>query len=113
MIEQGPEYRRGPVLLTAIFFNEVYVDINLILQVAAAAFGLGGQYFVNQRKVKGFYLWLVSNAALITFQVMHGFWVFVGLHTVYFMMALQGIYAWRKEAASAEAARLSGIPSAA
>jgi nicotinamide riboside transporter PnuC len=79
------------------------VDINLILQVAAAVFGLGGQYFVNQRQVRGFYFWLVSNAALIIFQFMHGFWVFVGLHTVYFAMAVHGIYSWKKQASVREA----------
>lgn len=75
----------------------------MILQVAAAVFGLGGQYFVNQRQVRGFYFWLVSNAALIIFQFMHGFWVFVGLHTVYFAMAVHGIYSWRKQASGREA----------
>lgn len=71
------------------------VDTNLVLQVLAAGFGLAGQYFVNQRNVTGFYLWLLSNAALIVFQVMHQFWVFVGLHIVYFLMAVHGIYMWK------------------
>jgi nicotinamide riboside transporter PnuC len=71
------------------------VETNLVLQVIAAVFGLAGQYFVNKQKVTGFYLWLLSNAALIVFQVMHQFWVFVGLHIVYFIMALHGIYVWK------------------
>ena len=66
----------------------------IALQVIAATFGLAGQYFVNKQNITGFYFWLLSNAALIVFQVMHEFWVFVGLHVIYFLMAVHGIYVW-------------------
>lgn len=74
------------------------MDFSFALQITGAFCGLLGQHFVNQRKVTGFYLWLVSNAALIDFQMIHTYYVLALLHSAYFLMACQGIYLWRKEA---------------
>jgi hypothetical protein len=71
------------------------VDINFVLQVVASAFGLIGQHFINERSIRGFYCWLVSNTAIIAFHVGNGFWIFSALHSVYFLMAVHGIYLWK------------------
>jgi nicotinamide riboside transporter PnuC len=76
-------------------FIRYIVDTNVVLQAIASTFGLIGQYFINKQSIRGFYCWLASNAAIITFHVVNGFWIFMGLHVVYFLMAIHGIYLWK------------------
>lgn len=79
---------------------ELAFDLNLalLLQVIGAVFGLAGQWFVSHRSAKGFSLWLVSNGALIWFQYSIGAYVLAVLHCIYFVMAVQGLLIWRKDA---------------
>lgn len=70
------------------------MDTNFALQSVGTASGLVGQYLINKQSVTGFYLFLLSNVACLTFQLMHQFWIFAGLYAVYFCMSLHGIYVW-------------------
>lgn len=69
-------------------------SLNVVLQVVGAVCGLAGAFFINERNVLGFYLWVVSNAALIWLQFRVRLVVLVVLHLAYLSLALQGIYLW-------------------
>lgn len=71
------------------------MDVNLVLQVVAAALLLSGQYLVNQRKVEGFYLWFLAHIAFTAFQLINGYWVFLALSVANMGLAIHGIYLWR------------------
>lgn len=69
-------------------------SLNVALQVVGAVCGLAGGFYINERNVLGFYLWVVSNAALVWLQFRVRLVVLVALHLAYLSLALQGIYLW-------------------
>lgn len=79
----------------------VRVDrLNAVLQLVGALCGLAGAYYINQQNVLGFYLWVISNGALIWLQFRVRLVVLVMLHIAYLSLALQGIYLWNSAASS-------------
>lgn len=69
-------------------------NFNTLLQVLGAAFGLLGQWFVNQQNPVGFVLWLGSNASLLWLQLRMRLFVLVALHAVYFSLCVHGFLSW-------------------
>jgi nicotinamide riboside transporter PnuC len=69
-------------------------SLNVVLQVVGAVCGLAGAFYINERNVLGFYLWVVSNGALIWLQFRVRLVVLVLLHLAYLSLAVQGIYLW-------------------
>jgi nicotinamide riboside transporter PnuC len=74
--------------------------LNALLQIVGAVCGLAGAFYINERDVLGFYLWVISNGALIWLQFRVRLMVLVMLHIAYLSLALQGIYLWSSAAGS-------------
>lgn len=68
----------------------------LALQVAAAALGLAGQYFVNRKRIKGYYLWVGANVVLIPVSLHAGLYVLSALYAVYLGLCVHGILSWKR-----------------
>jgi hypothetical protein len=71
-----------------------WLNLNVVLQVLAAAFGLGGQVLINQQNPIGHLLWLGSNTALLWLQFRLRMFVLVALHAVYFSLCVHGFITW-------------------
>ena len=70
------------------------LTLNVALQVIGASCGLIGNSFINEQSVFGFYLWMLSNGALIWLQLRMRMWVLVALHGAYLTLAIDGAYKW-------------------
>jgi nicotinamide riboside transporter PnuC len=77
-----------------------------ILEIIGVALALGGQFFVNLRQIKGYYLWIASNFALGIVSVQAGLHYMGFLYVAFFGMCVHGIYMW-KRAARLEKAKLT------
>jgi nicotinamide riboside transporter PnuC len=79
------------------------------LEIIGVALALGGQFFVNLRQVRGYYLWIASNVALGTVAIQSGLHYMGFLYVAFFGMCVHGILMWRK-AAKREAVALQDPP---
>lgn len=70
------------------------------LQIIAAISGLTGQYFVVKKDVRGFYLWVLSNLAIMVLQYLAGYYWLLALHFAYLCLCLHGIRRWRADGVS-------------
>lgn len=70
------------------------LQLNVALQVIGAAFGLGGQWFINRQDPLGFVCWIISNVALIWLQLRVRMFVLFALHLVYLGLSIDGLARW-------------------
>ena len=55
-----------------------------------------GQHHISQRRVQGFYFWIVGNvAALILFMAL-GRWMTCMLYVYFLYKSVQGVIVWRR-----------------
>lgn len=69
---------------------------NLILQAIILATGIGGQLLLVKRKISAFYVWTVSNLALITLSLLNRQYAISLLYGFYTVMCAVSIVTWRK-----------------
>ena len=50
-----------------------------------------------QKKIQGFYWWMVGNACWIIINLYNGVWAAAALFTFYFCMCFYGLYMWKKD----------------
>lgn len=69
-----------------------------LLEILGVTLALGGQFFVNIRQIKGYYLWIASNIALGIVAVQAGLHYMGFLYVAFFGMCVHGIYMWKRAA---------------
>lgn len=69
---------------------------NWLGQVLGMGFALWGAHENSQMKIRGYHLWLASNAFLIVIHAASGLWVFVMLDIAFSITNLRGIRTWRQ-----------------
>lgn len=67
----------------------------LALQILAAGLGLTGQYFVNRRRIRGYYLWVGANIVLIPVSLYADLYVLSALYLTYLGLCVHGIMHWK------------------
>ncbi len=67
-----------------------------ILQGITLATGIGGQLLLSRKNIGAFYLWIVSNIALISLSIMNQQYGITFLYAFYTFMCLYSIRSWRK-----------------
>jgi nicotinamide mononucleotide transporter len=75
------------------------------LQVVAATLGLAGQYLVNRRSIRGYYLWIGANVVLIPVSAYAGLYVLSALYAVYLGLCVHGVVYWSRKADSVDPVR--------
>jgi hypothetical protein len=70
------------------------LTLNLVLQLIAAALGLGGQVLVNRQDPLGFVFWMGANVALIWLQLRMRMFVLVVLYITYLGLCIHGLMSW-------------------
>ena len=70
------------------------LTVNNGLQLVGIVGGLAGNYLINEGRIGGFVLWILSNGALIALQTRTRLWGLVALHSVYLYLCFQGISHW-------------------
>ena len=53
-----------------------------------------------QKKIGGFYFWMVTNLAWVAIDLYTGIFAQAALFTFYFVMCFYGVYAWKKSDAN-------------
>lgn len=81
----------------------------VLLQATGAIAGLTGTWLVNRRNPSGYRFWLISNLALMAFQVLLGAWMLAALNVAYLVLIVQGL---KLNAASGDRPDLDKRPSA-
>jgi hypothetical protein len=69
---------------------------NWMGQILGMGFALWGAHENSQMKIRGYHLWLASNAFLIVIHAASGLWVFVMLDIAFSITNLRGIRTWRQ-----------------
>lgn len=72
------------------------MDSGMLLQVATVVCGVGGSLLNAERRVEGFYFWLVSNILLGYISYLTAQYGLVLLYVFYTITCLRGIVKWRK-----------------
>ena len=49
-----------------------------------------------QKKISGFYWWMIGNACWIGINIFNGAWAQASLFSFYFIMCFYGVYNWKK-----------------
>ncbi len=70
------------------------VSLNLVLQLIAAALGLGGQVLVNRQDPLGFVFWIGANVALIWLQLRLRMFILVVVYVTYLVLCIDGLVSW-------------------
>lgn len=83
----------GTLLSRGIWFERLS-SLNFWLQMVGAFLGLYGQVLINDKNAWGFVAWVGSNMALIWLQSRTRLMVLVGLHSIYLVLSLYGLYRW-------------------
>lgn len=63
---------------------------------AATAIAICGVVLNNRRRRSCFVLWLVSNSLTLAIHVAVGVWSLVARDAVFLLLAVEGLYRWRK-----------------
>ena len=70
------------------------VSLNLVLQLIAAALGLGGQVLVNRQDPLGFVFWIGANVALIWLRLRLRMFILVVVYVTYLVLCIDGLVSW-------------------
>lgn len=81
----------------------------LALQAVAAGLGLTGQYFVNRRRIRGYYLWVGANVVLIPVSLYADLYVLSALYLTYLGLCVHGIMHWKSSDCVTEALEKLGF----
>lgn len=84
----------------------------LTLQVLAAGLGLTGQYFVNRRRIRGYYMWVGANIVLIPVSLYANLYVLSALYLTYLGLCVHGILHWKGSDCLTEALEKLGFEGA-
>ena len=66
------------------------------LQFIAIATGLLGHWFISNQDVRGYYVWIVGNVAMIVLQWQVGLYGMVLLFVIYTVISVIGIKKWQR-----------------
>lgn len=66
------------------------------LEMIGVVLAMIGQLFVARRNVKGFYVWIFSNVALMAFAAANVHWWMVALYAFFLCSSIYSIWYWQK-----------------
>lgn len=95
-----------PTLSTLAPFLTSHPGLATVLQIVAVVCGLLGQLLLALKRRSAFWIWIVSNAALLTLNAaLHLLWL-VALYTAYTSLCALSLWTWRTPGASRRNGRL-------
>lgn len=69
---------------------------SVLFEIAGVALGVWGQFLIAHRNVLGFWVWIVSNVALVVVSLSNGLYAMAALYVFYSGMCIYSIRQWKK-----------------
>lgn len=73
------------------------LTLNNLLQVIGVSTGLYGNFLINQTDATGYFVWMVSNIALVWLQIRMRLYLLMVLFSVYLVLCFQGLNSWAQK----------------